>query len=72
MIESADMEQITQLVKSTVAMEVESVSRNDVDDEGIRRADIAFLGPNATDIQILNKINELINSFNKTLRDNRI
>ena len=44
----------------------------DVDNEGDRREDIALLGPSADNTQILNKINEIINSFNKSLRDYRV
>ena len=45
---------------------------SDIDAEGDDRYEIALLAHSADDATIVNKINELINQFNKTLIDNRI
>ena len=59
-------------LREIIKQEISNAARNDVDAEGIGSSEIGLLSGTANNTQLINKINELINSFNKTLRDYRI
>jgi len=59
-------------LESLINVESSNTSRGDVDDEGEVREPIGLLGPNADNTQIINKLNEIITSFNKSLSDYRV
>jgi len=50
----------------------DSNAKADVEDERDSREPIGLLSTKASQNQIINKINEIINEFNKTLISNRI
>jgi len=48
------------------------IDRTDVDDENSGGYEMTKLSPRADTTQVINKINEIVNSINKNLRDYRI
>lgn len=67
-----DIQRIKNIVKETIQEESANESKTDVEDEKSARYAISKLGPKSDNIMIINKINEIINEFNKSLIDNRI
>jgi len=61
-----------QTINKMIDDKLSNDSRRSVDDDKSLRYIIAKLGSNPSQDTIINKINEIINEFNKTLIDNRI
>ena len=59
-------------LEALIGAEGSDTSRVDVDNEGEVREPIGLLGPSADTTKIINKLNEIINSFNKSLSDYRV
>ena len=59
-------------VEAVIDKELKNSTRRDIDDTATSQSEISKLSPKASNIEIINKINEIINEFNKTLISNRI
>lgn len=59
-------------IRKLVEQIMSDSSRSDIDNEGEARDSIGRLPYNADNVSITNKINELINAFNKGLSDYRV
>lgn len=71
--EEAESSNLKRLIKQVLTDEgIESSTEIDIDSEGDSRYQIAKLSYKADNTAMVNKINELINEFNKSLIDNRV
>lgn len=70
--EDTERENLRRRIKEVMAENEANTSRGDIENDDSVNEPIAMLTPSVDTIQIINKINEIINEFNKSLISNRI